>query len=876
METYKNILEKHHIDFEEKQPWLICGKTNLVQGWKLHVSTTPNKIHQLFTIICPYLKQNKIAFKIIANKQLCIQLNDGDLGVTQIGKTMTIYPENETVAKQIITYIKQRTDFKFTGPKISTDIRLGSILYTRYGGYNPIIEYDRFGRKKLMIYDPYNNLIEDNYTSHLDLKYYKFPFNEFKYEIPQEERSKLLFNQYLILDVLKSHPKGQVFRGIDISNKENIKPVVIKQAVANIFCDEDSDRDIINRLNSQFQLSKKIKNINIPTPYDLKKYKENHYLITEYIDGGNLEHKVFELLSTSTFKASKLQTKKLLINYAIQLIEEVIRLHDQGIVHRDLSASNILVSKNDFIYLSDFELAYDLNNSSEHPFKGGTDGFMSLEQKENMEPKFEDDIYSVGAIITLIFTGLDPRRVLKGTLSQIKKRLLHLAGGDIEIVLDDLLNCFKPSNDRPSLAYLKSKFKQIKFKEVSNKKSSFSITKQELTTSINNCISSIAHTVYTLDDLWFSETIDKSNHEQNNKASNKTFYGSLNRGISGVLYVMAHAKISGFDITSNSKIIDKSISYLKNNYDVNINKNLLPGLHFGTAGIAVSIAYCISSGILPRNNENLDFIKKSLIRDLDWSDYTHGAAGQGMACLKVMELIGFDKDVEMFLQKCYGYLKTKQEAQGYWVIEEGVDGISGETMCGFAHGVAGIANFVLSYYKYSQNIEALVCAEKAAEWLYKNKIDKETYYEWTFSETNQEIWNWWCHGATGIAIFFLNIYDITKKEKYLNVITKSLNAVNNKPNFPNLSLCHGLSGIGEILLHAYGITNNRSYPDRINWVLGVLLNSFIKENNSMYWLTENPDYPTADFFVGNGGILYFLIDYYNMFYQNRDARFPIT
>ncbi|WP_340063291.1 lanthionine synthetase LanC family protein [Ascidiimonas aurantiaca] len=873
MDSYKTILNKYNISFDEKSPWLICGKTNLIQGWKLHVSSMPNEIDEIYNIICPYLNRNSVVFKIIANETLCVQLNSGELGQTQIGKTMTIYPEDYQTAKNIIEFIKAKTDFKFTGPRISTDVRLGSILYCRYGGYNPIIEYDRFGRKKLMIYDPYNNLIEDNYTTHLDLKYYKFPFEDFKFETAPNNKNKLLLDQYLVLDVLKSDPKGNVFRALDVSNKKSIKPVVLKQGVAHMLSDTD-DRDIINRLKSQFQICKKIKNVNIPIPYDLRKCKENYYLITEYIEGENLENKVFELLKMSTFKFSDFSVKSLLISYAIQLIEEVIKLHDQGIVHRDLSASNVLISAKNRVYLSDFELAYDTSRSQK-PFKGGTEGFMSNQQKNNQLPTFKDDTYSVSAIMILIFTGLDPRRVVKGDLNQVKKRLLYLAGTEIEFLLDDLLSCFNPEDSIPSLLSLKSKLEQLKFKKSNHKKIWFTSNKNRLTATIINFSNSLVSSLFLSNDLWFSESLDKNKHMGKIRSSDKTFYGSLNRGVSGVLYVLAHLVKSGFTV-SNTKIIDNSIVYLKKYYDVDQNKDLLPGLHFGTAGIAVSIAYGISSGILPKSKDNLSYIKKSLQRSLDWSDYTHGAAGQGMACLKTIELLGFDKEIEWFLEKCFNYLKDAQKENGSWVIEEGVEGISGETMYGFAHGVAGIANFFLSYYQYTKEPDALERAEKTAEWLFQSKKDNGKHYSWSFSKTNNETWNWWCHGATGISIFFLNLYAITNNKKYLDVVIKSLSSLPPKPNFSNFSLCHGLSGVGEVWLHAYSVTQDKIFLERAGCVAETLLSSYIKDGKNMYWLTENPDYPTADFFVGNGGILYFLIDYYNTVYKKAQVLFPIT
>jgi hypothetical protein len=59
----------------------------------------------------------------------------------------------------------------------------------------------------------------------------------------------------------------------------------------------------------------------------------------------------------------------------------------------------------------------------------------------------------------------------------------------------------------------------------------------------------------------------------------------------------------------------------------------LPGLHFGSAGIAVAIAEAVSGRLINFDDSVDKFILSALSGKLDWPDITHGAAGQGIAAL---------------------------------------------------------------------------------------------------------------------------------------------------------------------------------------------------------------------------------------------------
>lgn len=69
-------------------------------GYKIHISLDSNNYKEVLGICLPYLIENKISFKMIASYLDLLSLNRGDYGYTQMGKAITVYPENIVALKK--------------------------------------------------------------------------------------------------------------------------------------------------------------------------------------------------------------------------------------------------------------------------------------------------------------------------------------------------------------------------------------------------------------------------------------------------------------------------------------------------------------------------------------------------------------------------------------------------------------------------------------------------------------------------------------------------------------------------------------------------------------------------------------------------------
>ena len=92
-DDYLWVLKQYRLDFTERGPWATVGKSTRVQGWKLHLSSIPTEAISLLISVIPILLKHGMSFKIATSEKVLGMLNEGELGATQVGKFVTVYPD---------------------------------------------------------------------------------------------------------------------------------------------------------------------------------------------------------------------------------------------------------------------------------------------------------------------------------------------------------------------------------------------------------------------------------------------------------------------------------------------------------------------------------------------------------------------------------------------------------------------------------------------------------------------------------------------------------------------------------------------------------------------------------------------------------------
>ena len=211
---------------------------------------------------------------------------------------------------------------------------------------------------------------------------------------PVAEIAKL-FPQLEVLEFIGKGGMGAVYKARQPSLDRLVALKILPPAAA-------GDPGFAERFNREARALARLNHPNIVAVHDFGKAGTLHYLVMEYVDGGNLrqiEH------------AGRLTPDQALA-IVPQICEALQFAHNEGIVHRDIKPENILMDKKGRVKITDFGIAKMLGMTEDQaPLTGvrdivGTPHYMAPEQIE--KPQSVDhraDIYSLGVVFYEMLTG---------------------------------------------------------------------------------------------------------------------------------------------------------------------------------------------------------------------------------------------------------------------------------------------------------------------------------------------------------------------------------------------------------------------------------------------------------------------------------------
>ena len=166
-----------------------------------------------------------------------------------------------------------------------------------------------------------------------------------------------------------------------------------------IFPDRDK-KEMLSQFKREAKILANLSHRGLPRVIDYFTENNNHYLVEEFIDGKPAE----EIAAAWRFP-----DEARILDWAVKICQLLEFLHGNSIIYRDLKPGNILVDDKEEVYLVDFGIArFFQGGKARDTVIIGTPGFASPEHYGRGETDRRSDIFSLGATLHFLLTGIDP------------------------------------------------------------------------------------------------------------------------------------------------------------------------------------------------------------------------------------------------------------------------------------------------------------------------------------------------------------------------------------------------------------------------------------------------------------------------------------
>ena len=203
------------------------------------------------------------------------------------------------------------------------------------------------------------------------------------------------FNEnYDLIGTLGKGGMGNVYKAIDKR---------LGRVVAFKILDASSDEEAIKRFYMEAQAMKELDHQNIVHVFDFGQEKSQLFIAMTYVEGTNLAE-ILHNKEQLSFEAIEVIIR--------QIARGLLSAHNKGIVHRDVKPSNIMLTRDNRVFIMDFGISYiqemEKDRLTRTGMTMGTPEYMSPEQCHGDNVTIQSDIYSMGVILFEMTCGRLP------------------------------------------------------------------------------------------------------------------------------------------------------------------------------------------------------------------------------------------------------------------------------------------------------------------------------------------------------------------------------------------------------------------------------------------------------------------------------------
>ena len=196
--------------------------------------------------------------------------------------------------------------------------------------------------------------------------------------------------RYEVLGEISRGGMGIIYRAWDPQLGRNVALKVLR-------AEEGRDAELHERFQREATLAASLQHPHIVQIFDTGTWNGQDYIAMQLIEGTTLDQAKPD--------------RKLALSCIRDAARALHYLHGQGIVHRDVKPTNLLLDGSQRVYVTDFGVARQAVVSSTLTSPGtvvGTPAYMSPEQAQGLATDARSDVYSLGATLYELVTGRPP------------------------------------------------------------------------------------------------------------------------------------------------------------------------------------------------------------------------------------------------------------------------------------------------------------------------------------------------------------------------------------------------------------------------------------------------------------------------------------
>ncbi|MFG3248324.1 protein kinase [Streptomyces sp. NPDC048187] len=213
-----------------------------------------------------------------------------------------------------------------------------------------------------------------------------------------DKSARLLAGRYRLGDVLGRGGMGTVWRAED----ETLgRTVAVKELRFPGNIDEEEKRRLITRTLREAKAIARIRNNSAVTVYDVVEEDDRPWIVMELVEGKSLAEAIREDGLLEPRRAAEV---------GLAILDVLRSAHREGILHRDVKPSNVLIAEDGRVVLTDFGIAQVEGDPSitSTGMLVGAPSYISPERARGHKPGPAADLWSLGGLLYAAVEGTPP------------------------------------------------------------------------------------------------------------------------------------------------------------------------------------------------------------------------------------------------------------------------------------------------------------------------------------------------------------------------------------------------------------------------------------------------------------------------------------